>query len=55
MSEEIIATVNELAEATRQTLFDTRTNEEKMAAWITWFNKRAPQMLRDSVSERVGF
>jgi hypothetical protein len=51
MSEEIIATAQELAEATRQALFDTRPKEEKMSTWVAWFKKRGPQLFRDAVSK----
>jgi hypothetical protein len=50
MAQNVIATAEELQEATRRVLknSDTRTIQEKNTEWIEWFEKRAVRLFKDA-------
>ena len=52
MSEEVLATAQELREATERIrsalATDPRTFQEKNADWIQWFSKRGVRLLKDA-------
>ena len=50
MAQNVIATAEELQEATRRTVKnpDTRTIQEKNTEWIEWFEKRAVRLFKDA-------
>ena len=53
MSEEVLATAEELREATGRAISalanDTRSLQEKNAEWIQWFSKRGVRLLKDAI------
>lgn len=57
MSDEILATVQELREATQHGLEQQgwTSNQEKNEAWLNWFRKRGIRLLKDATQLGKGY
>lgn len=49
MSEEVLATAEELRQASAAYTNDTRSFHEKNTEWIQWFSKRGVRLLKDAI------
>ncbi len=53
MAEEVLATVQELRDATDRAIqtrdSEYKTNDEKNTEWLQWFSKRGVRLLKDAI------